>query len=207
MMRTYLKILGLLSLVIVIIALILVFAYAIDIEDVTVLVLLIPLYFIFHYLLLTKFGFTADLKVQSKLFSVIIILGFVIFLCLPLVYVSKDISDRKKIETLKEPITLTDTTIYSIECNIKTRFDGENLDYIFKSKFLNENTPRINTYHVNFIDNDGFVVFSMQLDKWTSSMDEKNEKLLGCTTSGKKKLESKEYSRIRDIDIAISKEN
>jgi hypothetical protein len=204
-MKLYLKILGILCLLFAIVALVFIIIDFVNYEDIEIFILVIPLYVLLHYLLLTKLGFTSDFKIKSKLFSVITIISFIVFICLPLIYIGKDVSNKKMIEELKVPKILTDTTLYDIDCLIKTRYDNKNLDYLFRAEYIKEDIPTIKAYHVSFIDKDGFVVYEIKIDEWIKKLDVKTNNIGGCRANGKFKLDSKEYARIADVDIAISK--
>ena len=103
-----------------------------------------------------------------------------------------------------------DTTVFFIECQLKTRFkkkwgnSGE-MEYIFKSTFLREGVS-IEKYIVTLRDKNTFKIGGFEITSKTSLWDPKNKRIGGAYADGEIKLSKEIYKAIDHFDVSI-KEN
>jgi len=224
-MKTYKRILGISSLIIVLsctVALINL-KFQNEIEWLTFFALLLPVYIIIHYLISSKFGFNETDKKQP-FFIISSIVSIVALIIIPLsIYIAdareqRTIKENERIkqnelsetlEKLKLPIDLgKDTTVYNIECQLKTRYSNENLEYIFSAKYLKNERPKIEAFLIELKDSSGFVISEILIDSWTNILDSDSKTQKGYTENNKIGFEDfKEYQRINTFDVAIRTKN
>jgi hypothetical protein len=210
-MKTYRKILGILSGLIVLSVIVLLVG---EIDEyfswLHFFLLLIPLYIVIHYLISTKFGFESRNNSDSSFFKIVSIISIIIFILIPLsmFYFQKKTErhENAKLEILKQPKTYkTDSTVYDITCNLKTRYEDKKIDYVFQAIYGSPNKlPNITGFIVHLQDSSGFEVFEMVITDWTNSYDAKRNELIGIHKAGKISFpNSNDYSRISSFKAAI----
>ena len=115
----------------------------------------------------------------------------------------------KTIEKLKLPIDFgKDTTLYNIECQLKTRYANENLEYIFIAKYLKDEKPKIESFIIELKDSSGFVISEILVDSWKNIIDSDSKIQKGFTENNKIGFDDfKEYQRINTFDVGIITKN
>ena len=118
-------------------------------------------------------------------------------------------------ETLKEPRTFKDKTEEGVNIELIIRYDG-NIDYQFSSNLLEvDEGIRIVNYYIQFIDTDGFKIFSYTIndivDPPSSSTIEDGFSIRGIISINNKGLDlfdtskvKSYYKQISEIDVSIS---
>jgi len=194
-----------------------------DIEWLTFFALLLPIYVIIHYLISSKFGFNETDKKQP-FFIISSIVSIIAFIIIPLSIYFADTSEQrsmkenerikqnelsKTIEKLKLPIDFgKDTTLYNIECQLKTRYANENLEYIFIAKYLKDEKPKIESFIIELKDSSGFVISEILVDSWKNIIDSDSKIQKGFTENNKIGFDDfKEYQRINTFDVGIITKN
>lgn len=97
-----------------------------------------------------------------------------------------------------------DTTVYGIECHLKTRYNGGNMDYIFTSKFM-RGVVDVGAYVVTFLDKDGFKVCDIEITSFTRMF--KNNKIIGAYVNDKINLSVLSYESIDHFNVSIRSSN
>lgn len=221
-MNTLKKILGISSLVIMIAVLLYLvkLLYSDEIEWISFLALLIPCYVIFHYLISTKLGFDESNVYKQRFYVIGLIFSFILLVLIPFtVYFfeqkeaeelaeiqrQKEIEYQNKIQSLKEPKDLgKDTTVFNIECSLKTRFIDEKLEYIFTAKYLKERKPEIRSFTIKLLEEYGFVVEKIVISDWTRMLDPDSEILRGYGKRGSIPFENiDKYGKITSYEVSI----
>ena len=224
-MKTYNRILGIASLIIVLTCIVglINLKFQNDIKWLTFFALLIPIYVIIHYLISTKFGFN-DTEKKQPYFIISSVASIIALIIVPLIIFIVDKSEQRAIEKnerikqnelsetlekLKTPINLgKDTTVYNIECKLKTRYANKYLEYIFSAKYLKEEKPKIEAFVVELKDSSGFVVSEILIETWTNILDSNSKTQKGYTANNKTEFNDfKEYQRIKTFDVAIRTKN
>ena len=224
-MKTYKRILGITSLIIVLSCTMVLInlKFQNDIEWLTFFAILIPIYVIIHYLISSKFGFDETDNKQS-FFIITSGVSFIALIIIPLSIYFVDTNEQRTIEEnerikqnelsetlekLKAPIDLgKDTTIYNIECQLKTRYANEYLEYIFSAEYLKKERPKIEAFIVELKDSSGFVISKISIDSWTNIIDSDSKTQIGFTKNSKTKfVDFKEYQRIKTFVVAIRTKN
>lgn len=207
-MKTYIKVLGLLSLLTILTAAGFLTAIAVKengSDRIFAISLFIPLYFIFHFLVANKFGFSfnqEDSMSYRKLFIVSSIISFLITFILPMYLVKNEISkmiqERKYKQEFSEVIDWgNDTTFNSIYGNLKTKYYED--DFIYQVSIMSINNKHISLsdrFHIEFYDEDGFMLSFNNLIDY-SYIREDRGRIIGITSNSRLYMSFEEYSKIK----------
>lgn len=220
-MKIYVRILGIATSVIILVCIIILINLVIqsELDWLSFFIFLLPLYIIIHFTIATKFGFY-ETKNKDSFFVISSISSIIILIIIPLVFFFTDRNEQQiieknemnqqkelseSIEKLKTPILLgKDTTVYNIECQLKTRYADGNFEYIFSAKYLKDERVNIEAFIVELHDSSGFVVTEITIDSWTRALDTESKNLIGYTKNSKIEFfDAKEYQRIETFNVAI----
>ena len=161
-MKTYIRILGILSGIILLGALIIVSVVAFIDEIYGLFVFIIPIFILFHFIIAYRFGFK---ETENKRIFLIVSL-----LTLFTIGFTPSVIFYKQVQKPKKPITWTETYADSTKVVLRTRYKDDGVDYIFELWRVSTNFKRRTIVEVDFMDRDGFKVKSFKIDpnkcKW-----------------------------------------
>ncbi len=224
-MKLYTKILGITSLIIIFISIIVLInlKYTDEIYWAQFFLLLIPCFILLHYLISSKLGFSKEPFAKQRFYIISSILSTLSLIIIPLsIYIidfqaqklSDKIRNEEKVrileikEKLEKPIHLKkDTTVYNLECSLKTRLIDGYLEYIFRAEFLKNERPEIKTFHVKLKEKNGFLLREITFDDKTRLFKPDSKTLDGYLKDGQIKWSDyKEYQKISSFDVSVNLE-
>jgi hypothetical protein len=172
-------------------------------------ILLLPLYVLTHFVIANKIGYNESHIKNQNFFKISSILSILVFICIPLTLLFIDRKEKKelcsRIEKLKQPLDLgKDTTVFNIECNLRTRYTDKNLEYIFHAEYIGSDKPKVKAFEISLLDSSGFKVDAITIDSWTNRMDSESKEHIGFSQKGKKTLyDYTQYERIKTFDVGV----
>jgi hypothetical protein len=211
-MKTYKKILGIVSALIVASLTVLLVVDFIDeyYNWLEFFGLLVPIYIVGHYLIATKFGFEIGDNTKKSFFVVSSSVSIVLFILIPLTLFylqnKEDKQEQARLEILKQPkVFANDTALYGIIYEFKTRYENENIDYVFRAIYpKSTKVPDITEYVIDLQDSSGFQVDKISINEWANLWDDKQDGRLGVSKAGKHSLPEKDkYERIHSFSVGI----
>ncbi len=205
-MKIYTRILGIISFLVVLALIVVLVIYTIDEKEwLYSFLLLIPIYSLFHYLIITRLGFFKEEildKKQGRSLLILSIISFVILIITPLILFQTSLALNKR---FAEPIDWGKSiTVYEINCDLTTRILDNRIEYIFNAKFGDER-KLIKSFNITFYDSFGFYLFGLEIEDWTNIVD-KDSKVIGISSKSSRSVYEikKIYKNIDNYSVSIT---
>lgn len=180
-------------------------------EKLIILLLLIPLYFVSHFFIKFKFGFIKEMPTDVRSEQMLYRLSFIFIIAILFAGISLSVSylfqksSRYKLSEKYSDMKKwdVDTAAYGLIGRLQTKFENDKLFYNFsiESDTLNRyKLENINSYQINFLDKDGFILDEIMVSDLTNSIDSKGE-LVGKSKNSNTYNSIEEYSKFYNWDI------
>lgn len=185
-------------------------------EKLLIVSILIPLYFIAHFFIRYQFGFNSEVLISEKVekllyrgsFCITILILFVA-LILPITYFLEAHMEAKLAEKYSGLKTwLPDTSSLGQIAVLKTKYEDNRLYYNFsvESDSVNKYKIRdVTSYHINFLDKDGFIAGEINLLKLTRKVDKDGE-ITGYYSNSSEYINVINYSKFVSWEFTYRKD-
>lgn len=213
-MKTYSKILGIVS-ALIILGILGVLIYAMTYESsssgdkLIALSFLLPVYVLLHFLIIHRFGFNLNAEytpAQKKTILIISIVTFTFLLSIPLkTYLkSRELANREKsFEEMKD--LGSDSTAFNYYGQLKIKYVDRKIYYQLS---VNSKTPfksNLTGFTVHLLDKDGFLIEEIAITDYSNLVEE--DKTYGIHSNANRYMDLDNYSRIEKWDLLVTTEN
>jgi hypothetical protein len=213
-MKLYSKILGILSGIIVLsllglIVYLLLFESNNSTEKIIALSLLIPIYILFHFLIIHRFGFSLNnqyTKQQRTVILAITIISFSFLFTISLkAYLEANRLSReeKLFEEMKD--WGTDSTAFHYYGHLKTKYVDKKIFYQLSVRSKIPFTSSLTGFIIHLLDKDGFLIDEISITDYSNLVDE--DKTFGIQSNSNKYIDLKDYSRIGKWNLLVTTKN
>lgn len=208
-MKTYSKILGVLSGIIVL-ALFGLLIYILIVETksesnvISILILLLPVYILGHFLIIHRFGFNLNTEYTNGQRTTIVVTSIIALLIsiTPILFAFNKMEEKRSFQVMKD--MGLDYTAYNYNGHLKIKYVDRQIFYIIhisSSASFDDNIP---TFTINLLDKDGFLITEFAIIKYTRVFGEDN-KFIGIESNTNAYMDIEEYSRIENWDLVVRK--
>jgi hypothetical protein len=180
-------------------------------EKLIIFLLLIPLYFVTHFFIKFKFGFIEEMPLDVRSEQLLYKVSFIFIIAILFTGISLSVSylfHKSSRGKLSEKYSVmkkwdVDTTAYGLIGRLQTKFENDKLFYNFsiESDTLNRyKLENINSYKINFLDKDGFILDEITVSELINRIDSKGE-LIGKSKNSNTYNRIEEYSKFYNWDL------
>jgi hypothetical protein len=177
------------------------------------ILLLIPLFFLFQFLIRYKIGFdnsiNLDVKYKNLLFvifaaitSISLLFGSII----SFIYVKGIIEEDKLIKLHSNVIEWPqDTTAYNLVANLKTKYNDGYIQYKLSINSDSTNLNKLDqiaNYTINLLDKDGFIIDEIRINQFIRILN-KQSIPIGHEVNSQSIKKIKDYARMKNWSLTV----